>query len=360
MAHLFGRDYTKAELLRLVGDMSQLAAVRRAELTEGNERGAGLIEVSNASGLSFSVLPGRALDIAAATYQGRSLCFRSATGDVGPAFFEPAGYGWMRSFFGGLLISCGLTFVGHPETDPEEEGEELGLHGRLSAIPAREVSAGGNWQGDQYRLRIAGTMREAVALGTTLELRREITTTLGERRISIHDSVENLGGLRSPLMLLYHTNPGFPLLDEGTRFLVNSQLSTEWLQDCPVDAAVYERARAPEPGARDDVYVHRPVPDANGNVSVALINDRLAYGLQWRMPAAELPLVTQWQHFAAGGYVTGVEPGNCSPLGRAWNRRHDFLEYLEPGATREFHLEITVLDGAADVAAAERRVANLA
>ena len=360
MAHLFGRDYTKAELLRLVGDMSQLAAVRRAELTEGNERGAGLIEVSNASGLSFSVLPGRALDIAAATYRGRSLCFRSATGDVGPAFFEPAGYGWMRSFFGGLLISCGLTFVGHPETDPEEEGEELGLHGRLSAIPAREVSAGGSWHGDQYRLRIAGTMREAVALGTTLELRREITTTLGERRISIHDRVENLGGLRSPLMLLYHTNPGFPLLDEGTRFLVNSQLSTEWLQDRPVDAAVYERAGAPEPGAGDDVYVHRPVPDANGNVSVALINDRLAYGLQWRMPAAELPLVTQWQHFATAGYVTGVEPGNCSPLGRAWNRRHDFLEYLEPGATREFHLEITVLDGAADVAAAERRVANLA
>jgi len=32
-----------------------------AELIEGTERGAGLIEVHNASGLSFSVLPGRAL-----------------------------------------------------------------------------------------------------------------------------------------------------------------------------------------------------------------------------------------------------------------------------------------------------------
>ena len=243
--------------------------------------------MSNASGLNFSVLPGRALDIAAATYRGRSLCFRSATGDVGPAFFDPQGYGWMRSFFGGLLISCGMTFVGHPETDPEEEGEQLGLHGRLSAIPAREVSAGGSWHGDEYRLRIAGAVREAVALGTTLELRREITTTLGERRILIHDRVENLGGLRSPLMLLYHTNPGFPLLDEGTRFLVNSRLSTEWLEDRPVDAAAYERARAPEPGAGDDVYVHRPVPAADGTVTVALVNDRLAFGLQWRFAAAE-------------------------------------------------------------------------
>ena len=53
MAYLFGRDYTKAELLRLVGDMSQLAAVRRAELTEGNQRGAGLIEVSNALRTEF-------------------------------------------------------------------------------------------------------------------------------------------------------------------------------------------------------------------------------------------------------------------------------------------------------------------
>ena len=83
--------------------------------------------------------------------------------------------------------------------------------------------------------------------------------------------------------------------------------------------------------------------------------------MQWCMPAAELPLITQWQHFAAAGYVTGVgSQATARPSGAAWNRRHDFLEYLEPGTTREFHLEITVLDGAADVASAERRVANLA
>ena len=98
------------------------------------------------------------------------------------------------------------------------------------------------------------------------------------------------------------------------------------------------------------------MPAADGSVTVALVNDRLAFGLQWRMPAEEMPLVTQWQHFAAAGYVTGVEPGNCSPLGRAWNRKHGSLEYLQPGAAREFHLEITVLDGEQEIAAAEQRV----
>ena len=76
--------------------MTQLAGARRAELVEGNERGADLIEVFNASGLCFSVLPGRALDIASAHYKGMSLCFRSSTGDVGPAFYEPEGYAWTR------------------------------------------------------------------------------------------------------------------------------------------------------------------------------------------------------------------------------------------------------------------------
>ena len=93
MPKLFGRKYCKKQLLELVGDMTQLAGARRAELVEGNERGADLIEVFNASGLCFSVLPGRSLDIASAHYRGMSLCFRSNTGDVGPAFYEPQGYG---------------------------------------------------------------------------------------------------------------------------------------------------------------------------------------------------------------------------------------------------------------------------
>ena len=70
MPRLFGKNYTKQQVLDLVGDMSQVAAVRRAELVEGNERGADLVEVFNASGLCFSLLPGRSLDIASAHYQG--------------------------------------------------------------------------------------------------------------------------------------------------------------------------------------------------------------------------------------------------------------------------------------------------
>jgi hypothetical protein len=358
MPQLFGKNLTKRQLLDMVGDISQVAQVRRAELLEGRERGAGLIEVYNASGLSFSVLPGRALDIAFAHYKGMPLCFRSNTGDVGPAFYEPHGYGWMRGFAGGLVVTCGMSFTGHPEIDPEEENEELGLHGRLSFLPAKNISADGNWEGEDYVLRIRGRMREAVPFGINLELTRELSMKLGEKCFHIYDRIENLDVNKSPLMLAYHCNPGFPILDEGARFIINSNKTTEWTEDREVDPQTYTKARGPAQEMQDDVFVHRPAKDGDGFAYVSLVNDSLNKGLYWKFPQAEMPIVNQWQHFHRGTYVTGIEPGNSSVLGRAWNRKHNTLQYIEPGEVREFHMEIGVLDGFDDIRDIERHIAS--
>ena len=356
MPQLFGNQYTKQQLLELVGDMTQLASARRAELVEGNERGSDLIEVFNASGLCFSILPGRSLDVASAHYKGMSLGFRGSTGDVGPAFYEPQGYGWMRGFFGGLVTSCGMIFTGHPEVDPEEEDEELGLHGRLSFIPAKGVVAECGWEGEDYVVRVRGKMREAVVFGTNLELTREISTVLGEKCLRIYDRIENLSVDRSPLMFVYHTNPGFPVLDAGSRVLINSEKSTEWLEDKEVSPEDYTVAREPQQDAHDDVYIHRPIADKEGNVHVGLINDNLQLGLYWKFPIEEMPVVTHWQHFHRGTYVTGIEPGNVSMLGRAWNRKYGYLQYIQPGEIREFHMEIGILEGENEIRALEQRI----
>lgn len=39
MANLFGKTYTRADLLRLLSDMSQIGGVRPVEYMDGNERG---------------------------------------------------------------------------------------------------------------------------------------------------------------------------------------------------------------------------------------------------------------------------------------------------------------------------------
>ena len=63
MPRLFGKNYNKKQLINMVGNMDQVAGVRRAAMVEGNERGSDLIEVFNASGLCFSILSGRSLDV---------------------------------------------------------------------------------------------------------------------------------------------------------------------------------------------------------------------------------------------------------------------------------------------------------
>jgi hypothetical protein len=43
-------------------------------------------------------------------------------------------------------------------------------------------------------------------------------------------------------------------------------------------------------------------------------------------------------------------------LGRAWNRKHGYLQYIQPGETREFHLEIGILEGENEIRALEERI----
>ncbi len=70
-----------------------------------------------------------------------------------------------------------------------------------------------------------------------------------------------------------------------------------------------------------------------------------------------MPILNHWQRFCRGQYVTGIEPGNASVLGRARNREHGTLEHIEPGSTRDFHLEIGVLDGVDDISSFENETA---
>ena len=82
----------------------------------------------------FTVVKDRALDIAWASYKDTALSFITPNGIVAPAFFESQGNGFLRSFYAGLLTTCGLSYIGTP---CEDEGETLGLHGRLAADSSR-------------------------------------------------------------------------------------------------------------------------------------------------------------------------------------------------------------------------------
>jgi hypothetical protein len=357
MVQLFGQTWTQRELQKHVGSLSQVGGVRISVLQEGVGRGTRLAEFETGSGLSFTVLLDRGMDIGAAKFRGASLAWESTVGPAQPGFFEPEGLGWLRTFHGGLLATCGMTYVGMPCVD---QGQSLGLHGRIDHLPADAVWADGGWRGEEYEIWVRGRMRETVVFGENLSLTRRISARLGESRLFIRDVVVNEGFTTTPHMMLYHCNFGFPLLAEGTELIAPSKKVTPRDEVAAPGLDVHARYEGPIQGYKEQVFYHDMAAGEDGFVTVVLANRAFnggqGLGVYLKYRQAELPRFIQWKNVCAGTYVTGLEPANCLVEGRDKDRQRGILQFLEPGEQREYLLEIGVLASNAEIEALAKTI----
>ena len=210
----------KREILKYIGDFSQLFGVRECVLKGGRADGVRAIDVKNGSGLEFTVLPDRCMDIANLSFKGVNFSYLSKTGISSPAYYEPEGDEFLRNFYAGFMTTCGLRNIGAACVD---DGERLTLHGRISSIPAEQVSATTQWISNEAVMRVSGSMRESKVFGENLILSREIIVKYSENIIYINDTIENLGFRDEPFMLLYHCNLGYPLLSSKSYFVAPSK-----------------------------------------------------------------------------------------------------------------------------------------
>jgi hypothetical protein len=346
--HLWGREWTRRELLNHVGGLSQLGGITAFEYSQGKAKGVGAIRVRTAAGLEFSVLPEKGLDIFEASYQGRSLSWHSPVGVVHPAFYDARDIQWLRSFPGGLVSTCGLISAGSPS---EDQGEHFGLHGAIANTPADNVACEENWVGDDCMLRVSGTVRETRVHGENLLLRRSIETSLGSRSLFVRDSVENQGFQPTPLMLLYHLNFGFPLLTDRSRLYTKSANVEARNEHSRRTIEKWAEFEAPIRNLAERVYYHDMKPDEERKVTVALVSDESArdFGVAVKYSAATLPSFIQWKMTSVNHFVLGLEPANCRVEGRKAERERGTLVVLEPGQKQDFVVEISVLDGRTEV-----------
>ncbi len=349
MARLFGRDYSASDLRRLAGSLSQVAGVRLVELSDGKARGLRAADVWTGSGFRFQVLVDRALDLGAAEQAGRPLAWiHPALGT--PEQYDPQGHGWLRTFGGGLLTTCGLAHFGPPET---EDGQAFGLHGRIAHTPAENVHVTQGWRGDDYVLEIEGAVRETTAVGDTLALYRRIATRLGASQVVIVDRVRNEGPRPAPHMLLYHCNLGFPVVSPESELLVGSSAVTPRDEAARAGLSGHRRFEAPSAGFAEQVFFHEPRVGRDGSARAAIVNRDLAFGVGLRWRAAELPCLTQWKMMRPGDYVCALEPCTHFETTRRRLREEGRLRVLAPGQEIAYRLELVVLDGAEAVRAFE-------
>jgi hypothetical protein len=269
-----------------------LIAVTESTTSEGR-----VIDVRVEDGIEARILPDRGFDIGDAWFRGRRISWLSPLGETR----------WRgdfaSSFGGGLVVTCGMRNVGAPS-----EGHPQ--HGTYSSLPA------GNVRIDVLEDRAVARARvvDAIVPGSTLEVDREIVLDGGVR---ITDVTRNTGSASEGAPILYHCN------------LLWSAVETDADDVVPrdEDAAAGDWRRLGPPGP-ERVY------ERIGATEAILTNETTRIRIR-----ADLPRMWQWIHPSYG--VLGIEPANCSVLGRGHDRAEGRLPVLEPGQERTTTVNIT-------------------
>jgi uncharacterized protein DUF4432 len=267
------------------------------------------IDVHVLRGIAVRVHPRRGLDVGAAWFHGVPLAWIAPAGEGGADTGD-----WRSAWGGGLITTCGLDNVGAPS-------EGIGLHGTYTFLPARDVVT--------ERSTSAVVIRGVVDEPRGLRVERTIRTTVGAGRLELRDATVNGAAQSLEAPLLYHVNLGWPLWDSGAR--VETDASEVRPRD--EDAAPHDWTTAPEPTAAPErVWEHV------GARRAVVFNERL--GLRVTIES-DLPRLWQWIDPAPGIYALGIEPANCSVLGRAHDRAEGRLPFLAPGEERTTRIAVT-------------------
>ena len=335
--NLWGQELSRRELEGYTGDLRQIADIRLATLHDGMERGVRVAEVRTGSGFDFTVLLDRAMDIGVATYNGIPLSWQSGTGAAHPSRYEPGGFGWLRTFHGGLLALCGLSQAGgNPGTDPEN-GEVLGLHGRIGNVPAHDICIEHDWSNpaESWTMRLQGVVEEVSLFGWRLRLERTMNITVGKPEVTIQDIVRNVGGQPAPLMLLYHCNFGWPLVSPHSEMISPTTKITPRDKAAEPGIGTWNKMQEPTPGYAEQVFFHEVEPSSTPLVA-GIHNKALGIGVEVFFDSRTLNYLTEWKQMGFRDYTVGIEPANCRPIGRVAARQAGQLRTLQPDENDTF------------------------
>jgi hypothetical protein len=325
---LHGLPLTAAR--RYIGSLAQVARVDSFIEAEGPARGARRLRMITGGGLEIDLHPDRALDIGQVSIDGIPVAWIEPQGIVHPSFYDPHGAGWLRTFGGGFLTTCGLDSFGPPSTD---DGIAYGQHGRVGAIPATVITAGVIGS----TLVVEAEIRQSSLFGENFLLRRRIEAEIGSTTFTLKDRVTNAGGRPAGHMMMYHINLGWPLVEEQSQLSVPSTTVTPRDSIAAAGIDAWSRFESPEAERSDHVFLHSFDETTAG--LARLENPRLGLSLAIEWDRETMPWLCEWKMLQDSSYVVGLEPVNSPTMvGRETAHRDGVLPVLEPGESVDYDL----------------------
>lgn len=327
---------------RYIGDLSQLFHIRTFRMVGGRAEGTLCTEIHNGSGLCLTIAADRCMDLQHVRFHDCNIGYINDCGVVAPTYFDANGAEFLRSFTAGMLTTCGLSHMGSP---CEDNGETLGLHGRIANTPASEYSVTTAVEDGVPTVYIRGKMRQSRLFGEHFELTREYKIRYGCNKITMTDTVENTGYRPWEHMQLYHFNFGYPLVCEDTRIYLPSAKVEPRTAFAAQGLSCWDTIESPTDNAEEACYYHtlRKAPD--GHSSAAIYNHRRNLGVAYTFDADLLDTFVEWKLMGSGEYVIGLEPSNAPVDGRDKARVNGQLKFLQPQEKKQYTFTIRFLQG---------------
>ena len=318
---------------RYIGHVLQESGCYEYRLTGGKADGMRILRVKNGKGLDFEISLDRCADIVTLSLNGTNMGYLSPCGYVHPKYYQPKGAGFLKSFTAGFFTTCGLLAVGSPCTD---EGEELPLHGTISHTPSECCSVGET----EESIVVKAVSRDASMFSYQLLLTRTYIISKTENKILLSDTVRNIGSKKSPVMLLYHCNMGYPLLSENAQVMIPSDTVIPRNEHAKEDIEHSGIMEKPQRGYEERCYYY-DIKAKNGIGKCGIYNPDVEKGVVIGFDKKGLDQFTEWKMMGEYDYVLGLEPGNCTPDGRDVMRREGKLKFIEPGGEYKTDLSFT-------------------
>jgi hypothetical protein len=349
------------------------SVINRA-LNGGRQHGVQLIDLDNGK-LRITVVPTRGMGILHVGYPTPEKDGKPSYGGLGwqspvtetvnPAFINltaRGGLGWLEGF-NEFMVRCGMENIGQPGKDEivtntgAKAEVDLTLHGKVANIPAHSVELVVDKQ-PPYRIRVRAVINERMMFGTNLQLQSEISTEPGSMEFRIEDKIVNKSSQPQEFQMLYHTNIGRPLLEEGARFLAPVKRVTPVNAHSAKDAKTFGAIAGPTPGIIEQAYFMYPIASSDGTAMALLHTKAKNEGMSMRWSVKQLPYLTLWKNTAAveDGYVIGIEPGTSFPNTRKVERQAGRVPKLAGGASHTMAIDFAVHVGAGELELVEARI----
>lgn len=343
-------------------------SVHKYTLHGGRQEGVDVIVVDNGA-LTFTLIPTRGMNILKVTAGEVALGWDSPVKEVvHPQFINlqsRGGLGWLEGF-NEWMARCGLEWAGHPGRDEfinnlgDKAEMDLTLHGKIGNLPASEVEVVIDRR-PPHRIRIRGRVDERMFYGPKLELWTEISTEPGSNSLRIEDNLTNRGAYDQEFQIIYHSNYGPPLLEQGSRFVGAIKEVRPFNAHAAKSLATFGDYVAPTMGFIEQVYGIIPFADEQKRTTVMLHNADKDKAVALTYNVEQLPYFTLWKNTTAieEGYVTGLEPGTGFPANRSAERKAGRVPKLRPGESRNFTLDVAIHTGKSEVERAAAAILKL-